>query len=197
MEPFVTATTFATIVSLLADFSSERRNVSSSDHEDFLRWLIDTNHQELANLIAKNNATSVSIKALLGEGHHELIAKLQSLDESIAQLATGFDEFRGLANALYPDSEMSDQALSLVEQFVDSGASKVLESRYIGGNLILMIIEGGSGQLSYSDPRFIEDDLNTLVELGLFRLDHNGKGARMYLITRNAVRFIEKRRNHG
>jgi hypothetical protein len=194
MDPLSTATAFATIVGLIGNFSAERRNAASANYEEFMEWLTKNNHQELVALITQSNTTATSIKALLNEGREELIARLQSLDASLAQLATGFNGFRDIALAVYPGAELSDQALSLIEQFVDSGASKVLTSRYIGGELVLHILEGGSGHLTYSDSRFIEDDLNTLLEFGLLRLDHNGRGDRIYLITRNAVRFVEGRR---
>ncbi|MBB6367957.1 hypothetical protein FHR56_003122 [Xanthomonas sacchari] len=191
MDPLSTATAFATIVGLIGNFSAERRNAASANYEEFMEWLIKNNHQELVALITRSNTTATSIKTLLNEGREELIARLQSLDASLAQLATGFNGFRDIALAVYPGAELSDQALSLIEQFVDSGASKVLTSRYIDGELVLHILEGGSGNLAYSDPRFIEDDLNTLLEFELLRLDHNGRGDRIYIITRNAVRFVQ------
>jgi len=193
MDPLSTATAFATIIGLIGNFSAERRGASSASYEEFMEWLTTNNHQELVGLITQSNTTATSIKALLNEGREELIARLQSLDASLAQLATGFSAFRDLALSVYPNSELSEQAVSLLQQFVNSGGSKALGSRYFGGHLVLHIIEGGSGNLAYSDPRFIEDDLNTLVEFGFLRQDYNGRGDPLYLITRNAVKFIEGR----
>jgi hypothetical protein len=195
MDPLSTATAFATIVSLLGNFSAERRSTASASFEEFMEWATKNNHQEVLDRIGQNSTTILSIKALLNEGHDELATRLQRLDASLAQLATGFNGFRELALAVYPGTELSDQALSIVEQFVDSGASKVLVSHYIDGATVLHMVMGGSGQISYNEPRLIEDDLNTLVQFGLLRMEYNSKDDPLYLITRNAIKFVQARRN--
>jgi hypothetical protein len=194
MDPISTATVFATIVGLIGNFSAERRGDASASYEEFMGWLTTNNHKELVALITQSHTTATSIKALLYEGREELISRLQRLDASLAQLATGFNGFRDLALSIYPNSQLSEQAVSLLEQFVDSGGSKAHGFRYHSGQFVLNIFEGGSGCLHYPDPRFIEDDLSALVEFGLLRLDHNRRGDPLYTITRNAVRFIAGRR---
>ena len=42
------------------------------------------------------------------------------------------------------------------------------------------------------EPRFAEDDLNLLVELGLLRQDFTSRGNKQFYITRNAVEFINQ-----
>ena len=197
MDPISTATTFATIVGLIGNFSAEKRNAASATYEEFMEWLAKSNHDELVKLISEGNATSIGIKALFNESQEELISRLQNLDASIAQLATGFEGFRDIALSIYPDSELSEQAISVIEQFCDSGAIKVNSTSYIGGELKLTIVEGSSGNISYTDRRFIEDDLNTLVHIGLLRMDFTKGGIPLYLITRNAIRFIENRRRNA
>lgn len=194
MDPLSTATAFATVVGLVGNFAASRRGAESATYEEFMSWLTERNHQELVALISSNSTTSISIKALLGETRDVLIQRLESLDAAIAQLASGYGAFRDLAESFYPDSELSEQAISLVEQFVSTGAVKVLPSRYIGGMVALHVVDGAGGQLKYTEPRFLDDDLNTLVELGLLRLDHNSKGQPLYVITRQAVKFVEARR---
>ncbi|ANB16330.1 Hypothetical protein I596_293 [Dokdonella koreensis DS-123] len=44
------------------------------------------------------------------------------------------------------------------------------------------------------DPRFLEDDLTTLVDLGLLDLSYNSKGGRLFSLKRAAARFVESRR---
>ena len=53
------------------------------------------------------------------------------------------------------------------------------------------MLVGASGNLDVTDPRFIEDDLNTLVELGILRLKHGSKGTKQFVITRQAVVLAE------
>lgn len=81
MEPLTTATTLATIVSLLAAFKSEEKNASGDEFQDFLRWLLSTNHEEIKNLIEMNAQATIGIKVLLNENASELRDKLNGLDE--------------------------------------------------------------------------------------------------------------------
>jgi len=102
MEPLSTATTFATIVGLLGNFVAERRGKATATYEEFTEWLLRSNHQDLVNLISQSDRTLISVKALLNLQQEELVTRLQSLDESLAHIATGFDELRDLALAIYP-----------------------------------------------------------------------------------------------
>jgi len=45
--------------------------------------------------------------------------------------------------------------------------------------------------MNISDHRFLEDDLKTLVELGLLRHDLNGKGQNLYIFTRSASELVK------
>ena len=55
---------------------------------------------------------------------------------------------------------------------------------------MFLIIGGKGGQIEYSEPQFIEDDLNTLLRLGLLNQDYNSKGDPLYIVTRAAVKFL-------
>ena len=42
----------------------------------------------------------------------------------------------------------------------------------------------GNGQIQINEPRFIDDDLLKLCDLGLLRLSRNSSGGRIFTITR-------------
>lgn len=190
-----TAAAFATIVSLLADFVAHRGATQSKSFDEFMAWLSEQRHDEIKSLLELNTTTTIGIKALLGENQREILDRLQSLDKSMASFAAGFDAYRGLAQAAHPTAVLSEQAISLLDQFYDSGASKILEVQYLEGTKSLLIVDGpAGGQLNISDARFLEDDLTSLVELGLLGLDYNGNGDRLFSFRRAAARLIENRR---
>ncbi len=195
MDPLSTATTFANIVSLIAGFLAERRSSGAASYDEFMKWLTINNHNELLRLLNQNGATVVSIKALLNRNNDELALRLQALDSSIAQLASGFEQFRDIALAIYPHADLSTQALSMLEQFVRSGASKMVAVEYMDLAMSLQYLDGPGGKLSYTEPRFVEDDLTTLVKLGFLRQISNGAGGYIYAVTRNAVRYVDALRN--
>lgn len=195
MELMSAATSFATIISLLADFVAHRGANQGRSFDEFMAWLSEQRHDEIKSLLELNTTTTIGIKALLGENQREILDRLQSLDRSMASFAAGFDAYRGLAQAAHPTAVLSEQAVSLLEQFHDSGASKILEVQYFEGTKSLLIVDGpADGELTISDPRFLEDDLTSLVELGLLGLDQNGRGDRLFSFRRAAARFVESRR---
>ena len=75
-------------------------------------------------------------------------------------------------------------------QFEASQASEMLEiGGYLDGTLY-MFADGFQGQLSYSEARFIKDDLKKLVELDL--LNKTGSiGKEKFLWTRRASDFVK------
>ncbi|WP_067643103.1 hypothetical protein [Dokdonella koreensis] len=159
-----------------------------------MSWLSEQRHDEIRSLLELNTTTTIGIKALLGESQAEILERLRSLDKSMASFAAGFDSYRAIAEAAHPASTLSAQAISLLEQFYDSGASKVLESHSLAGTSLYAVDGPGNVALRVDDPRFLEDDLTTLVDLGLLDLSYNSKGGRLFSLKRAAARFVESRR---
>ena len=184
------AASFATIVGLLSDFLSHRKAKSAEDYADFISWLSETRHEELVRLLGQNGATAISIKALLHEDRASLNQRLDVLDKSLAYIASGIDGLNQLSVALRPGAQLSSQALRILREFDASGAGKALELKSSSGR-ILMLLDGGQGSIHFDDLRFVDDDLSTLVELGLFRLDYNSKGDKVYIFTRHAADVLK------
>lgn len=189
MDPLSAATTFATIVSLLADFKSQREDNTSDAFNDFLTWLTKSQHEELKNLIQQNVTTTIGIKALLNENKKDLAEKLEQLDRKLAILMSKDSVFSSIVKGLHPKSGFSQQAIWLLQQFETSGASKAIEL-HLHGHLLLTLIDGSQGHLEYDEPRFIEDDLVSLIENDFLHLSHNSSGKRVFIYTRTASDFV-------
>jgi hypothetical protein len=192
MDPLTLATAFASVISLIADFKAQRSDQDSAEYADFAAWLSEHHHEEVLKLLNQNVSTSVSIKALLSQDRRVLRERLEALDKTLAALASSVEGFSGLASAIRPQSVLSPQAISILQQFEAVRASKVLESGAIGRGPLFLFIDGKHGQLQYKDERFVVDDFMTLVDLGLLRLDHNSSGKRMFVYTRTASEFLAR-----
>ena len=193
MEPISIAMTFATIVSLMADFVSHLGTDESKNFDSFMSWLAEQRHDEVRQLLQSNQSTIVSIKALLGESRQEILSRLNALDKKLATVASGVSEYSGIAHVAHPTSALSEQAISVLEQFYDANASAILEIKMHGG-IMLAFTDGDGGRVRYTEPRFIEDDLTTLLGLGLLDLDYNRKGDRVFKFKRTAASLIVQRR---
>lgn len=184
---FAEASTFATIVGLLSAFSSGRQSQSTADVTDFIKWLTEHNHQELAGLIEKNYATSISIKALLSQHSSELNKKLGELARITALVASRMPDLEKLAAAVFPNAELSDQAAAILTQMHEQRIEYFLMSEAIGRGPLL-VPSNGQG-IEYSDEQFLRDDIATLLELGLLRLRYNSNGDEMYYFTRAGAKI--------
>lgn len=80
--------------------------------------------------------------------------------------------------------------MSVLKQLEESGASKMLEVRHLGG--CSYQFTDVPGTLKFNDPRFLEDDLNTLVEYGLLRHEISSQGNNVYCFTRKASALVRE-----
>jgi hypothetical protein len=184
--------TFATIVSLLADFNSSRQANKATTVDEFNAWLATNRHEDAMRALTQNASTLTSIKALLHDDRDTLDARLSALDVALAQLASGIDAFRDLARATHPESELSEQAVAILKHLEDTQSSKFLVTHYIGG-LNLICLDGAGRTIPVTDKRFLDDDLVALVDMGFLLPGHNSKGERLFTIRRAAAQFLKLR----
>ncbi len=180
---------FATIVSLIGQFRSERRAEDQSNSEEFMKWLVEKDHTEIKNLLENNKESLEGINSLLSEQYDSLMEKLDALDQSLASFASGVEGFDNLSKCLKPESVLSDQAISILKQFEESGDTEMIEFQ--------VDVEKGylfprqNKHVNIENNRFVEDDLSFLVELGLLRPDLTSRGNNRYVYTRAASRLVK------
>lgn len=185
------AAALATIVGLLANFKNERKTKSDNEYKEFIDWLSEHRHQELIDLLELNTNTTISIKALLNYDREVLLEKLESIDKFLTTISSQIGGVGELAQSLKPGNKLSDQALSILRQIEKTEASAFLVMKVMKGQIMMMLLDGNGGQIEYNEPRFLEDDFETLVSLGLLLQDFNGKGESIYRITRQASKLIQ------
>jgi|SRR5690554_2181525 len=188
MEP---VSAFATIVGLLANFKNERKSQSDDEYRDFVDWLSEHRHKEMIDLLESNTKTTISVKALLNQNREQLLEKLESIDQFLAVISSQIAGIGDLAHSLKPGVELSDQAISILRQIEEAEASAFLVMKVLRGQIMMMLLDGGGGQIEYSEPRFLEDDFETMVSLGLLLQDFNGKGQPVYRVTRQASKLVQ------
>ncbi|MGS0724797.1 hypothetical protein ACVBKF_01320 [Shewanella sp. 0m-11] len=188
MDPFTGAGAFATIIGLICNFKSER---SGTDVQSFLEWLKEKQQEDTVRAIEDNAALSLQLSYILATNHDELLNRLDNLDLQIATIAGQTPVFVDLARTLRPESSLSKQAISILEQLVSSGAKMFMEQKFFNGSPdAYNLMDGGHGKIQYNEPQFIEDDLQQLLSSKLLQLEHGSKGSRKFLITRAASKMI-------
>lgn len=189
MDPLTAAGTFATIVGLLSNFKAEQ---SGTELTEFTNWLKDKHYKGVAAAIERNSALSKELSKILATNHSDLVERLLQLDSRIAQLASQFEGLGGLANALTSTATLSEQAISVLRQLVESGAEYSMEYKMFTGEPDeYQLIGGTGGKITYADRRFIKDDLDSLVSANLLRLELTSKGGKQFYVTRAAAEFFK------
>lgn len=87
-----------------------------------MAWLGDQRHDEIKTMLQSNAVTTISVKAILNDSREIILARLASLDNTLATIASGIDQYREIAQIAYPSTALSTQAMAVLEQFYDSGA---------------------------------------------------------------------------
>ena len=190
MEPLSIAGAFATIVGLICNFKSESQGKKL---DEFILWLKEKHHENIASYIQSHDAVTNEIASLLAKEHEEVVSRLNKLDAVVSAIAAHLNQLPMLAMSVHPDTLISNQAFSVLKQLVESGAKYFMEHRSsLGGRSAeYLLMEGGRGDIKYDEPRFIEDDVESLQFLGLLRLEYGSEGSKNYYITRPACSFVE------
>jgi hypothetical protein len=189
IDPVSAAGAFATIVGLICNFRQERGAAATLDHQQFMEWLEYHRHGEIKNLITNTATLQGEVDKLLRADHGLILEKLDAINHALASLLSQVTEFRGLAHALVPTAEVSGQAISILRQLVESSSSYFIRIKYEGGCSVQFELER-DGLVALTEPRFLDDDLDQLVGLGLLGKDYGSTGVEIYRVTRNSVRLV-------
>lgn len=183
----------ATIVGLIYNFKSGRDAKSDREYHDFLNWLEQNRYNNIIKQIEGSDELVRGVESLLRENHDTVLDKLNFIEDAVSCLVSGMSSLSTIAHAIRPNAELSDQAIRILRNFVESQASFILELKTLGGDGEgYMIADGDGRKLGISEPRFVEDDFDSLCALGLLTPDVNSKGSQMYRITRNAVKYVDQ-----
>ena len=186
MDPLPIASGFATIVSLIGMYRAERRANEAASYEDFVAWLRTSRHDKIVELLADNAQLAASTKEVLTRQHDEVMDGIAGLERMMTDLGARFELFAPLAQALSAQSSISDQVVSILRQMNQADARRFLAFTTRGG-LECMYLDGVEGGPDIEEPRFLEDDLDTLVGFGLLMQDWNESGDPIYIITRSGA----------
>lgn len=188
VDPVALSSAFASIVGLVCNYAAERRADTADPFVDFMNYL-QTSHDEIRRKIEENRDLSQALRNLLSQRSDVVLQKLEKLDQILAGVAANLDDFKQLSVAVYKGEVVSEEAVGILSQFYDSGDARFLELKDLDGCTYLPLGTGAEGMCF--EHRFLEDDLRTLCGLGFLGLDYNPKGDRIFILTRQAARYVE------
>lgn len=188
MDPLSISTSIATVIGLVFNFKQGRQEGRDDKHQEFMEWLEYHRHEELKRQIESSHQLMIEVEALLKLDTQTILSKLSSIDDILARILSHVEGFAGLAHLLKPNSDLSDQAINILRGLVHSNSDKFHVVKAMGKTIDLRPTMGG--HIKIIDERFIEDDLATLVNMGLLRAEYGGSFGTLYGITRQAAKLV-------
>ena len=186
MDAITLANSFAAIVGLLVTFQSTRDQANISD---FLEWLRENNNENTAIVIENDIELQRQLSAFIGQNHDEVMSQLSILNNLMVSVASRMDGLSGLASTFELNNGLSDQAINVLRQFVNSKSKSIYRVETIDGEVNYLLMSDGN--IEYDDSRFIDADVQSLVDNKLITKEALSSSDFSYGITRQAVVFIE------
>ena len=186
MDAITLANSFATIVGLLVTFKPIR---DEANLNDFLEWLRENNNENTAIVIENDIELQRQLSAFIGQNHDEVMSQLSKLNNLMISVASRMDGLSGLASTFELNNSLSDQAIGVLHQFVNSKSKSIYRVETIDGEVNYLLMSDGN--IEYDDSRFIDADVQSLVDNKLITKEALSSNYFSYGITRQAVIFIE------
>lgn len=192
MEP--TLTTISSLTGLLATYLQERESKRTANEratlEEYKEWLRRAEHSEAVTLLQENRDIATAVQGLLSGSHDELLARFDRLESNLVTVLSSIPDWSAVTRALFPNGGLSEQAIDFLRWFDGSRSDKVIEVKSGAGTLF--IHEGRGEKFVPKEPRFINDDLEMLVQLGFVIPGFTSTGSPKFSITRSGVAFIQQ-----
>jgi len=123
-----------------------------------------------------------------------VIQKLEGLDSILAGVAANLEDFRAISAALHREA-LSEEAISLLNRFHDSGAGRFLEKRCYGfKGIVFLPMDIGGRSIEMQYYQFQETDLKNLHDLGFLTFHHEPDFGKIHVLTRQTERYINEMR---
>ena len=196
MDP---ATGLVSLVSVLGVYVQEHRHREGEQKEELRDWLARNNYHKILDAIAENTELSDQINHILRMNHDDLVFQLNAIERSVAAIASSLSGFSKLPEIVAPDHLLSTQAIEILKIMEATRAESLIEgkSRMGGGRKRIFSLMGTGKNYSKSD-RFIDSDLNELVELGYQHIkDYNPDLKPIYILTRSGSELAKNYLNEN
>lgn len=183
MDPL---TALATITQLLGLFVQENRTARELNKQQFLAWLDRHRHEELKELICNTHHLSEQVDVILQEGQARILAEIQAVNGTLAQIMSRLHALGSLSHILTPDISLSRFALAALCHFEDSRETNLITLPDGSG-----VQFGNSGAIQHDEPRFLDDDIDALEACGFISIEARHTGYSVYRLTRQGAVYAK------
>jgi len=176
-------TAAVTITQLLGLYRQEIGARKDRTHREFIEWLGYHRHEEIKELVTHTFHLQSQVDDLLCRDQAEIIAKLDQVNQIVVDILARVEGLAPIAAKMVPNLGLSDEAIGMLRLLAKSKSGELFSP--------------GEGQLivdaclyKSTDPKFLQDDLDSLVAHGFSSIDYSARGKPFYRLTRRGAQFF-------
>jgi hypothetical protein len=185
VDPIAATNLAATLVQLIGLFRQERGARKDLTHREFIEWLEHHRHEEIKDLITHTYNLQTQVDDLLRQDHVQILSKLDRVNAIVVEILSRVEGLSGVATTIVPYAGLSDQAIGILKLVAKSKEAELFNP----GEVDKLIVDACF--YAAEDPRFLQDDLASLVSRGFFLVMHTSRGELYYKLTRCGAKFVE------
>ena len=152
--------------------------------QELMSWLQSNHHDEIISTLEKNRNLSRSIKLFIVDNHSVVVDKLDEIHRLVLNLYASNQATEDIALLIDPNAKLSNQALDVLKQMNSDEVVSIKKISDLQGHNYCYIDAPKNGNILITDKRFIQSDLESLVDSGFLAKSYDPSGAEIFTITR-------------
>jgi hypothetical protein len=185
IDPVSATNLAATLVQLIGLFRQERGARKDLTHREFIEWLEHHRHEEIKELITNTYHLQSEVDDLLRQDHAEILSKLDRVNVIVVEILSRVKGLSGVATTIVPNAGLSDQAVGILRLIAKSKEGELFNP----GQADKLIVD--AYLYAAADPRFLQDDIASLIASGFLLVMETARGEAYYKLTRRGAKFVE------
>lgn len=179
---------FLMLVELFRLFIPEGKN---KDIEEFKKWLVLHKHDSLVEVLNNQNQLANHLEGLIQDNSGKLEQQLKDINKMVSSIYARTAIFAPVANTLGIYSDLSEQAISILKQFVESGKDRIIAYWTVDEGFIYSIENFKNLILD----RFAFDDFDILVKYEFLTRENGSGKTHFFRLTRLGFEYITRINN--
>ncbi len=176
------------ILTLIPFWQRERDKRTAASKEEFYSWLVGHNFKELKEYIERDVTLTAQIEEMLKGNHEELLNRFDAVDKQLLRILYSLDAFRPFIKYIAPSAVLSNNEEHILTEFVNSRENILyFRQTYEMGK----ILQAGQTLITGYDARFIDSNLQNLVDSGYLLSQQTTGKSLSYTLTEKACEYVQ------
>jgi hypothetical protein len=136
-------------------------------------------------LITQTYHLQSQVDDLLRQDHVQILSKLDKVNVIVVEILSRVDGLSAVTKTIVPDAGLSDQAIGILKLVAKSKEAELFNPCQEDKLIVDACFYAAE------DPRFLQDDITSLILSGFLLVLHTDRGEPYYRLTRRGAKFVE------